>query len=200
MCKRWIIEPAPIPSDIIWEKFNQKKPHHYFYDIILNFLLLVLTIFVSTPIRQADFLVRYLNFLLPGKQKDLMTTAMCVEVLSITFTNSFLIPQLVYNVAEFLFYETRTQKDISKMFKYFFYIFINAIILPLAQFTQIIDIVKFIYRPQESFDVFQEQFGANLIDKSQLFMKYLLTCSLVSQAVALLDLPHYFYVFRTSRS
>lgn len=88
-----------------------------------------------------------------------------------------------------MFYETRTQKDISKLFKYFFFIFVNAIILPIARISQILDAVNLLYKNKRFID-FREQFSLNMIDKSQLFMKYLLTCSLMSQAVALVDLPH----------
>lgn len=90
-----------------------------------------------------------------------------------------------------MFYETKTSHDISKMFKYFGFIFINVIILPIAQFSQLIDVVNMIYR--NNFDDIKETFGLNMIDKSQLFVKYIMTCSLMSQAVALFDLNHAFY-------
>lgn len=41
-----------------------------------------------------------------------------------------------------MFFETESSKDKSKLRKYFFYLFINAIILPLTQFDQILDFVN----------------------------------------------------------
>ena len=56
---------------------------------------------------------------------------------STAFLNSFLIPTLVYNFSEMMHFETKSKKDRSKLLKYFLYLLINAIILPLAQFDQI---------------------------------------------------------------
>lgn len=103
--------------------------------------MLIITVFVSTPTRQADFMVKMVDFLTPGDMQDVMTSAMVIEVLSITLTNSIIIPQIVYFFSEFLFYETRTQKDVSKIFKYFLFLFINAIVLPITRISQIVDFI-----------------------------------------------------------
>lgn len=67
---------------------------------MLNFCLLFCTIFVSTPSRQADMIVSVIDFIVPGEKNiDLMKMAMIVEVLSITLTNSFIIPQLVFTIS-----------------------------------------------------------------------------------------------------
>lgn len=92
MCPNWTITSAPNPSDILWDNYNHKKPHHALKDNLLNFFMLILTIFVSTPTRQADFIVKCVDFIFPGDNYDIMTSAMIIEILSITITNSVIIP------------------------------------------------------------------------------------------------------------
>lgn len=52
--------------------------------------------------------------------------------LILVFYNSILIPQLVFWTSEFLFYETVSSKTTSKTGKYFFYLLMNTLILPLT--------------------------------------------------------------------
>ena len=90
--------------------------------------------------------MKIIDIFSPGEKQDILFWAMIVEIPAIAVTNSVLIPQIVFYIGEFTFYQTYTKKDISKTFKYFVYIFINAIILPIAQFTQILDLVNMLYK------------------------------------------------------
>lgn len=140
----WVISQSAIPSDIIWRKFGQKKPHDNINDILLNLLMLFLTIIFCAPNNNAYMLLQALNRL--GITGDILNEYQIlnkfIKIGSIAFLNSFLIPQLVFNLTQLMFFETESAKDKSKLRKYFFFLFTNAIILPLTQFDQILDFVN----------------------------------------------------------
>ena len=62
-----------------------------------------------------------------------------VEILAIAFLNSFLIPFLIYNLNEQIKFQTNSAKDSYRLLKYYFYLFLNTILLPILQISQIID-------------------------------------------------------------
>jgi hypothetical protein len=73
-----------------------------------------------------------------GKKNKMYQLAlyMC-EPLAMALFNSLLIPTLVYWSNEYLFFEQKSIKTNSRLKKYFFYLMIIVIILPLTNLNDI---------------------------------------------------------------
>lgn len=115
--------------------YGQKKPNDVFNDVMLNVLLLFFTLILCSPNNNAGVLMDICNSF-GFSDKDIaewQVVTKFVVIGSTAFLNSFMIPQLVYNLSELMYFSTKSKKDQSKLGKYFIYLFINAIILPLAQ-------------------------------------------------------------------
>lgn len=103
----------------------------------MNVILLFLTVILCSPNNNAQAMMSGLEEI--GIDKKLQRRVVVFEkfiiIGSTAFLNSFLIPTLVYNLSEMMHFQTKSRKDQSKLLKYFLYLFINAIILPLAQIS-----------------------------------------------------------------
>ena len=96
-----------------------------------------------------------------------------------------------------MYFETKSEKELSRLKKYFFYILINAIILPITNLENINSVLKHIV--EHGPNAFKDSFDENVIHKSKFFLLYLLTASFVTQGVLLLDFPHWFYIWYEKR-
>jgi len=63
----------------------------------------------------------------------------------LTFYNTAVIPTVIFLAAEYLFFETISSKETTKMNSYFFYILINTIILPLTELGDISSVIQMIH-------------------------------------------------------
>lgn len=140
-------------------------PNDNFNDFILNVLLLFLTLIMCSPNNNAGTMMALLDRL--GFDKDDVKKWDIVNkfivIGSTAFLNSFLIPTLVYNLSELMHFGTNSTKDKSKLLKYFVYLLINAIILPLAQLDQITEFLGQLSDPEKLLKL-RDKFSENLVD------------------------------------
>ena len=105
--------------------------------------MLFVTVILCTPTSNAQVLI-WICKLFGMNEKNIQEGIVAQKFISIgalAFLNSFLIPNLVYNLSELMFFETKSKKDRSKLKKYFGYLLINSIILPISQIGQIISFI-----------------------------------------------------------
>jgi hypothetical protein len=65
-----------------------------------------------------------------------------VPPIAMAFFNSFFIPMFVYYVSQYLFFETKYEKEKSKMHKYFFYMLLISFIMPLLNQSELLKVFK----------------------------------------------------------
>ena len=97
-----------------------------------------------------------------------------------------------------MYFETKTERELNRLKKYFFYIWINAIILPITGMQNINDVLGHIINKHNVWQV-EKILDENVIQKSKFFLLYLLTSAFVIQAVNLVDVPHWFNVWFEKR-
>jgi hypothetical protein len=97
---------SPSPTDIIWTQYGNKKPFDNIYNILMDILLFLITVIVSTPSNNARILhiifgkVNHIEFMGISKDQGQTYYKQLVEILAIAILNSFLIPFLIYNLNE----------------------------------------------------------------------------------------------------
>ena len=52
----WVIKMSPSPTDIIWKQYANKKPFDNIFNILMDILLFLITVIVSTPSNNAMIL------------------------------------------------------------------------------------------------------------------------------------------------
>jgi len=52
----WVIKMSPSPTDIIWKQYGDKKPFDNIFNILMDILLFLITVIVSTPSNNAMIL------------------------------------------------------------------------------------------------------------------------------------------------
>ena len=138
--KNWTFMHAPMPSNIIWEKFGNKIPYDYLTDFLLNVLLFFSTIVLSSTFFDNSILLKSFVDNNMNVNRDSVMYGYFVQAmqpLSMAFFNSFFIPTLVLYTTEFLFFEMKSHKVKSRMNKMFFYLMMSTIILPITNLYDI---------------------------------------------------------------
>ena len=118
--------------------------------------------------------------------------------LGLALFNSFFIPTLVSLTTEYVTFELKSNKIKSKLYKFYFYLLMNTVLLPITQFDDIKSLLIFV--SESNIYQVQEKINSNLINQSQFFLRYLITSAFLSQGLILLDLPHWFSTWSQRRN
>lgn len=95
---------SPSPTDIIWKQYANKKPFDNIFNILMDILLFLITVIVSTPSNNAMILHKIFGKLNVMSFMDNSITLgktyyrQLAEILAIAILNSFLIPFFIYNL------------------------------------------------------------------------------------------------------
>ena len=89
-----------------------------------------------------------------------------VTPLSIAFFNSFLIPMMVFYTTECMFFETVSARTKNRLNKYYFFILMNTIILPLCQFYEIKEFIQYISEDGFQYKDFFDKVSNNVINQT----------------------------------
>jgi len=105
--------------------------------------MLFVTVILCTPTSNAQVLISICKLfgMNDNNIQDGIIAQKFISIGALAFLNSFLIPNLVYNLSELMFFETNSRKDRSKLPKYFGYLLINSIILPISQIGEIVHFI-----------------------------------------------------------
>lgn len=100
------------------------------------------TILLLTPLNFTKALNGFFRTVL-GEESELLELAYSMTTpFILVLCNSGIIPQFVFWTTEFMYFETKSEKELSRLKKYFFYIFTNAIILPITGLENINAVLK----------------------------------------------------------
>lgn len=197
----WSIQDAPLPNNIVWENYDNLKLWDTMVSFILNILLFLLTIIVVTPSNNILFLTNTVKFLKLNQFANttgIMTyTAIDygIKVTALALCNSFIIPFLVYYFVEFMKWEKHSDRERSKLWRYFFYIIFNTLILPLLNFEQFVDFMNKDRKRNitQTVRYWQNTVSPNLVNSSFTFLKYLIISGCFSMPIVLLALGHWIW-------
>jgi hypothetical protein len=133
----WKVKDAPLPNNIVWENYDNLNLWDSMVAFLLNLILFLLTVTIVTPSANIQLLTDTAKFLKLKKFANvtgIMTyTAFDygIKVSALALTNSFIIPFLVYYFIEWMKWEKHSDRERAKLWRYFFYICMNTLVLPL---------------------------------------------------------------------
>lgn len=131
-CQKWSVINSPMPSNIIWHKFGQRVPFDSIIDWFLVLLLFMMTIVLLTPINFTQLLNKFLEGILGEDSEYIGFLKSGTTPFVLVTCNSLIIPQAVYYTSYYMNFETKSSQYISMLLKYFFYLGVNTIILPIT--------------------------------------------------------------------
>mmetsp|Transcript_29399 Transcript_29399/g.44436 ORF Transcript_29399/g.44436 Transcript_29399/m.44436 type:complete len:185 (+) Transcript_29399:1692-2246(+) len=158
-----------------------------------------MTILFSTPITNAKLINSGLQDVVGEDSQAYQFFFKMIGPIGMAIFNSFFIPMLVFWTTEYLFFEKKTTKVQSRLRKYFFYLIVNTIFLPITKLDTIKQLLDYV-QSVGLLKLVQQRINNNLISESQFFLRYILTTTFLSQSLVLLDLSHWFSHFRAKRA
>lgn len=137
--KYWNIKEAPCHTDIIWPLFCTKFSFmNLIFSILLNLMLFLITILCISPVTFLGNFRFIKNELIHYVSEDSEFFNLAVEQfapLVLMLFNYQFIPIMVSKTGEFSDYELKSDKHISNMRRYYFFLMLNTIILPISGLT-----------------------------------------------------------------
>ena len=106
-------------------------------DFLLNTLLFFLTIIFSTPITNPKLINSGLVDIVGEDSQAYQFFFKMIGPMAMALFNSLFIPMLVFWISEYLFFEQKSSRVQSRLRKYFFYLIINTIFLPITKLDTI---------------------------------------------------------------
>mmetsp|Transcript_20637 Transcript_20637/g.19625 ORF Transcript_20637/g.19625 Transcript_20637/m.19625 type:complete len:160 (+) Transcript_20637:336-815(+) len=104
----WNLEPAPCPSDIMWENLNKKNIVKYIQVLILNIFLFVCTVMLVTPLTIVDKLGPLITDMEDEQGLLASSIAGAITPLIIYIFNWIFIPNFVNCISYYEEHETKS--------------------------------------------------------------------------------------------
>ena len=197
--KNWIIREAPCPTDIIWPLFCTKFSFmNLIFSILLNLMLFLITILCVSPLTFISNFRFIRQELIHYVSEDSEFFNLAVEQfapLVLMLFNYQLIPIMVSKTGEFSDYELKSDKHIANMRRYYFFLMLNTIILPISGLTSMESVKDLMFSkglPKgllETHNIITQ----NLVKSSSFFIRYLMSCTFLSSCFLIFDIGHQLY-------
>jgi hypothetical protein len=114
-----------------------------------------------------------------------------VTPLVLMLFNQQLIPFCVAKVGEFTDFELKSDKHISTMRQYFFFLLLNTVVMPITGITTMEQVLK---KTVDSYGgTVQANISRNLVNSSTFFLKYIISCTFLSSCLLIFDVGHQVY-------
>ena len=92
--------------------------------------------------------------------------------------NSGIIPTLVLQQTEFIFFELESQKVLSRLYKFFFFMILSTVFLQLTKIDDINHLIQFMV--EEGAWSIARLIDNNLIMESGFYIRYLMTAAFIT--------------------
>lgn len=102
--------------------------------------------------------------------------------------NSTFIPLMVSTTGNFSDHELKSDRHIKNMRRYYFFLMLNTILLPLTGLTTIESFKDRMV--QGGFFQMWDSLTQNLIKSSTFFIRYVMSCTFLSSCFAIFDIGH----------
>ena len=99
------------------------------------------------------------------------------------------IPICINKTGEFSDFELKSDKHISNMKKYYFFLLLNTIIMPITGLTTMQTIITAFFNMNQIKEL-QDNMTSNLVKSSTFFIRYIVSCTFISSCFLLFDLGH----------
>jgi hypothetical protein len=146
--RQWQYVQAPAPGDLNWNLFCTKSSVlNSLFSYLLKIILLLLVVFCLSPlsfIGYNQYLIQTLT-----KELDLKRDSTIVQYVSaragpymLILFNYVFIPFCINKTSEFTDFERKSDKHMSNMRWYYFFLFINTIIIPITGMSSIKQVIS----------------------------------------------------------
>jgi len=196
--KKWKVWYAPPPSDMYWENLAMKRYWLLLRSVVVNFILLIVVLFLTTPEYITNRLQPILNYIygsitngtIAGNPIVIPTyiTDFLPTLLLWSFTA--LLPLLVSYSIRYLGHWTRSGENHSIMRKTFWYLLVMVVIFPTFGFTTAEAYLQWVIQNQfmNSTETFQWE-CIFLPDSGAFFVNYVITSALIGCGLELMRIP-----------
>ena len=192
----WRVSYAPPPSDIYWENLTYKKGWLYSKMILSNTLLLLASLFLTTPEYIAaqvqtilDLMFEEAAWQVPAWIQNFLPT-----LLLLSFTG--LMPVLVASSVRWLGFWYRSEENHSVMRKTFWYLWFIVIIFPTFGLTTGVALLEKFLPSGNSSNHTGDDFRWDCIflpDSGAFFVNYCITATFIGTSLELIRFPELFF-------
>ena len=165
--ENWKIMDAPNANNIIWSNYGTKTSVNLILDLFNNIVTFSLIFMLSTVIYYAQTLEKLyeLVFGSTGGAEGV------VKPMSMMFVNTMVIPNVVYMFTDLAFFNVKSDKITSRLHKYFFYLVLNSLIIPVFNLNDMSELR--IFFENHDFSELKTVLTTNTIEKSSLFLNFI---------------------------
>ena len=165
------------------------------FSALITLILFLLVIVCVTPLSFLSNIRQFKSQLSKVVDKDSMIFMMVADqitpIILMLFNYQF-IPFCVNKTGEFSDFELKSDKHISNMRKYYFFLLLNTIILPISGITTMGTIMqKFI--DKRGILELHTLITNNLVKSSTFFIRYVMSCTFFSSCFLIFDIGHQMY-------
>ncbi|XP_029666091.1 CSC1-like protein 2 [Formica exsecta] len=194
---KWIVDYAPMPSDIFWENLSIPRPCWYLNAVLINFALGLILFFLTTP----AVIVTSLNKLpITGEIMNLSTVVSSFLPTVLLISVAALMPALVARCESLVRHWTRSSLNRTIMRKTLLLLLLMVLILPSLGLTSAEAFLEWTLKERNNTAKWECVF---LPDQGALFVNYVITAALIGSGLELVRFPELaLYTFRlcTARS
>ncbi|XP_068199425.1 CSC1-like protein 1 [Antennarius striatus] len=184
---KWQISFAPHPKDLYWENLSARGFTWYIRYLMLNFLLLFLLMFLTTPFIIISVLDK-LNLIQPIYYINSAVVNQFFSTLMLS-TFSSLLPTIVYYSTLGESHWTRSSEQMSVMRKLYFFLLFMVLILPSLGLTSLAVFIRWLFETEFIVTAKLRFECVFLPNQGAFFVNYVTAAALVGSGMELLRLP-----------
>ncbi|KOX74643.1 Transmembrane protein 63A [Melipona quadrifasciata] len=188
---KWVVDYAPIPSDIFWENLSIPRPCWYLNAVLINFILGIVLFFLTTP----AVIVSALNKLpITGEIMNLSPIVSSFLPTVLLVSVAALMPVLVARSESLVRHWTRSSLNRAVMTKTLLLLLLMVLILPSLGLTSAQAFLEWTVNAANDTGRWDCVF---LPDQGALFVNYVITAALFGSGLELVRFPELaLYTFR----
>ncbi|CAK9817995.1 Calcium permeable stress-gated cation channel 1 [Anthophora quadrimaculata] len=180
---KWVVNYAPIPSDIFWENLSIPRPYWYLNAILINFALGIVLFFLTTP----AVIVSALNKLpITGEIMNLSPVVSSFLPTVLLVSVAALMPVLVARSESLVRHWTRSSLNRAVMTKTLLLLLLMVLILPSLGLTSAQAFLEWTVNAKNDTGRWDCVF---LPDQGALFVNYVITAALLGTGLELVRFP-----------
>lgn len=135
------------------------------------------TVIAASPVAWAQYLSLQVTTKVQDEERQGKILPMLAPLVLAAY-NSGIIPTLVLQQTEFIFFELESQKVLSRLYKFFFFMILSTVFLQLTKIDDINHLIQFMV--EEGAWSIARLIDNNLIMESGFYIRYLMTAAFIT--------------------
>jgi len=176
----WKMEQAPSPRDIIWRHLGIGWVNRFLRFLGLNFAIIFLLATIVSPVTVSDYLKKHVGSVVGALSTQFIPMAVLFLFLWI------LVPIVLHCASKYEGHTLKSDRADSFIKKYFCYLFVAAVILPLLNMALGV-FIAYLYSNTDTFQNFAKRLYAS--DSGSNFLRYVMMWALLSTPLELFRFP-----------